>query len=71
VHSFKIHLGAMLAAKFSLKASERGSRNHFPNFGTLSGESVKRSYPDVHFRSDPLPAGALRAKYRHPPRIHD
>ncbi len=48
-----------------------GSKNLFPNFGTLSGEPVECSYTDAYFRGDPLPAGTLRPKCGNPPRIHD
>jgi hypothetical protein len=39
-----------------------GSKNLFPNFGTLSGEPVQRSDTNPHLGSDPLPPNSLRAQ---------
>ena len=35
-----------------------GSKNPFPNFGTLQGDTIDRSDSNAHLDGDPLPANA-------------
>ena len=42
--------------------SPEGSKNLFPNFGTLCGESIERSDTKPQLSRDLLPAEALRAE---------
>src|SRR5882724_4336953 len=55
----------------SVETPGSGSKNPFPNFGTLPGEPIERSDANPHLRGDSLPAGALSPERGNSPIIHD
>jgi hypothetical protein len=42
--------------------SGHGSKNLFPNFGTLQGDAIDSSNPYSHSSGDPLPPDSLRSR---------